>query len=113
MRFRVSILIYVLILIAISACATVNKINPEQKYLIAAKEFNILATEYIKIQDDFSPADRSKIKQAFILGDAALDRWEKAATDPSYDYLSDMQTWLNAKDLILKIISQYTTEVPK
>ena len=99
-------LIIILPLFTIIGCSYLNARldTPEKKYIAARAELNLLLEEYIQIQDKIPDDSHKKAREAFYTADLALDTWQALMNNKGYDYRPDLQTWLNAKHIILEVI---------
>lgn len=82
----------------------INLDTPEKKYLGARTELNLLLEEYVQMQNQVSDTDHAKAKVAFEAADQSLDTWELMLGNKNYDPTKDIRTWLEAKNIVIKII---------
>lgn len=103
------IAVIVAIAFVLSSCASlgINLDTKEKKYLAARTELNLLLEQYIMIQDKIADQDHEKAKLAFSSADQALDMWGASiSSGGNYDPTKDMMVWLQAKNIILKILTE-------
>lgn len=95
----------VLAMIVFTACAAINLNTPEKQYLAARAEFNLILEQYISIQSQVPDDQHKRIVQAFESAQVALDAWSDAVVAHK-DPATNIQAWLKAKSLILKILRE-------
>jgi hypothetical protein len=98
----------IIVCLALFSCAGlgINLDTTEKKYLAARTELNLFLEQYIMIQDKVSDVDHEKAKLAFKSADAALDAWEPMVGMADYDWTKDMAVWLNAKNILINILTE-------
>jgi len=103
-----SICLIFFVVCGFSGCAGLGiKIDTKEKnYLVARSELNLLLEFYIDLQDTVSVEKQKEAKTAFTIADTALDAWELGLTKENYNPTIDLQSWLNAKKVIIQIIKE-------
>jgi len=101
-----SIIASIVCLLLFIGCASINLDTEEKKFLSARAELNLLLEQYILIQDSIPDPDHEKAKLAFTTADEVLDAWESKLSVQGYDWTQDIKLWLDAKNIIIKILME-------
>jgi len=99
--------ILICILLMFNGCGVLGNISietTEQKYVAARAELNIILKQYIDVQYSISEEDHKIVKKAFYDADIALDAWEAFLDTPMYNYQSNLQSYLDAKNIIMEVL---------
>ena len=78
----------------------------EQKYLAARENLNLLIEQSMPLKKKMDIDTRAAAGIAFKNADKVLDAWGRTIGIPDYDYRKDMKLWLEAKSIILTILSE-------
>ena len=84
----------------------INLETNEQKYLAARENLNLLIEQSIPLKKNMDKIMRINAGMAFKNADKILDAWGRRVSVPDYNYKTDMKLWLEAKSIILGILSE-------